>query len=240
MKGSATQPVKLARTGIEYPFMVQRPRHNDMCHTYEPIGPVVSPAIIEEHARIDAEKAYASTIGPNERIVYDCIEYPPAPSKKDAASGAADTTPYIDENDLVELQQEENPVDQRKYYPYGPPGQQSSFNPKVMKLNRYYTKLRPYYTKENEDDTTLIFESRFESGNLRRAQKIGDFEYNLFLRNDYNTTAYTQWYYFRITNIRKGVNYKFNIVNMLKPDSSFNHGLKPLVYSKKEGETNNG
>ena len=82
-------------------------------------------------------------------------------------------------------------MDQRKYYPYGPPGQSSTFNPKVMKINRYYSKLKPYYSLENEDDTTLIFESRFESGNLRRAQKIGDFEYNLYLRNDYNTTAYT-------------------------------------------------
>lgn len=215
--------------------MVTRPRFNDLCHTYEPIGPVNSQAVVEEYSRIEAEKSYNSNIGPNDRIVYDCIEFPPAP-KKDANNNA-DTTPYIDENDLVEIAQEENPVDQRKYYPYGPPGQQSNFNPKIMKINRYYTKLRPYYTKENDDDNTLIFESRFESGNLRRVQKIGDYEYNLFLRYDYNTTAYTQWYYFKVTNIRKGVNYKFNIVNMLKPDSSFNQGLKPLVYSKKEAET---
>ena len=71
-------------------------------------------------------------------------------------------------------------------------------NQKPPRLNRYYTKLRSYYLKENEDDDTLIFESRFESGNLRRAVKIGDFEYNLILKYDYNTTAYTQWFYFRI------------------------------------------
>ena len=35
-------------------------------------------------------------IGPNERIAYDLIEYPP--SKKDE-----DNTPYIDENDLIEI-----------------------------------------------------------------------------------------------------------------------------------------
>ena len=187
MKTNSSQPVKLPRTGTEFPFMVNRPRMNDLCHTYEPIGAVNGPAIVEEYSRIEGEKAYNSNIGPNDRIVYDHVEVPLAP-KKDG-SGNTDTTQYIDENDLVEIAQEENPVDQRKYYPYGPPGQQNNFNPKIMKLNRYYTKLRPYYTKENEDDTTLILESRFESGNLRRAQKIGDYEYNLYLRHDYNTTS---------------------------------------------------
>lgn len=38
-----------------------------------------------------------------------------------------------------------------------------------MKINRYYSNMRPYYTLEDESDSTLIFESRFESGNLRRA-----------------------------------------------------------------------
>ena len=58
-------------------------------------------------------------------------------------------------------------------------------------MNRYYSKLRPYYIKENDEDSTLIFESRFESGNLRRAVKIGENEYNLILKYDHNTTTYT-------------------------------------------------
>jgi len=61
----------------------------------------------------------------------------------------------------------------------------------VPKLNRYYNKLKTFYQKENEEDNTLIFESRFESGNLRRAVKIGENEYNLILKYDHNTTAYT-------------------------------------------------
>ena len=68
----------------------------------------------------------------------------------------------------------------------------------IPKVNRYYTKLRPFYTKESDDDHTLIFESRFESGNLRRAVKIGDYEYNLILKYDHNTTTFTQWFYFKI------------------------------------------
>lgn len=33
-------------------------------------------------------------------------------------------------------------------------------------------RLRPYYTPLGPDDTTLVFESRFESGNLRRAIQV--------------------------------------------------------------------
>ena len=86
------------------------------------------------------------------------------------------------------------------------------------RLNRYYEKLKPYYRVDynnleepkNESDKangqnarlpvdkTLIFESRFESGNLRKAMKVGEFEYELFLKNDYGTCSFTQWYYFRI------------------------------------------
>ena len=120
----------------------------------------------DELARIDAEKALSGNTLP-EKIVFDCIDYPPQ-SKKD------NDAPFIDENDLIELPPEENPVDHRKYYPYGPQGQANPLNQTVPKLNRYYGKLRPYYQKENDEDNTLIFESRFESGNLRRAVKIGD------------------------------------------------------------------
>lgn len=109
-------------------------------------------------------------------------------------------------------------------------------NNKTPKTNRYYQKLKTYYQKENEEDHTLIFESRFESGNLRRAVKIDDNEYNLILKYDYNTTTYTQWFYFRVTNTRKNLKYKFNFVNLIKPESSYNQGMKPLIYSKKEAE----
>ncbi len=42
------------------------------------------------------------------------------------------------------------------------------------RLNRYYEKLKPYYKLDPNDlsDKTLIFESRFESGNLKRAVKV--------------------------------------------------------------------
>lgn len=154
------------------------------------------------------------------------MDYPNAAAKKEG-----DNTPYIDENDLVELPPDENQVDHRKYYPYGPSGQSSTFNQKVPKINRYYTKLKTYYQKDNDDDNTLIFESRFESGNLKRANRISENEYNLILKYDYATTTYTQWFYFKVQNMKKGVTYKFNIVNLIKPESSYNQGMKPLFYS---------
>ncbi len=62
---------------------------------------------------------------------------------------------------------------------------------KGIKLNRYYEKLKPYYKLSDANDLTLQFESRFESGNLNRAVKISDTEYDLFLKTDYGTTGYT-------------------------------------------------
>lgn len=67
-----------------------------------------------------------------------------------------------------------------------------------MKINRFYQKLKPYYFKQEPSDKTLIFESRFESGNLRRAVQVGEYEYDLILKYDYGTNNYTQWYFFKV------------------------------------------
>ena len=77
----------------------------------------------------------------------------------------------------------------------------------------------------------LVFESRFESGNLRRAVQVASHEYDLILRPDLNTRGNTQWFYFAMRRMRPGVMYKFNILNNVKPDSLFNGGMQPLVYS---------
>lgn len=82
--------------------------------------------------------------------------------------------------------------------------------------------MKPYYIKQDDNDNTLIFESRFESGNLRRAVQVGDYEYDLILKYDYGTSCYTQWFYFKVANTKKDVTYKFNIINLIKPDSSYN------------------
>jgi len=73
---------------------------------------------------------------------------------------------------------------------------------------------------------------------LRKAVKINDSEYDLYLKNDYGTNGFTQWFFFRVQNTRKDKVYRFNIVNFMKPDSNYNQGMKPLVYSVKEAAEN--
>ena len=52
---------------------------------------------------------------------------------------------------------------------------------------RYFDRLSQYYNLKGATDTTLIFESRFESGNLHRATQINEFEYDLDLKFDHGT-----------------------------------------------------
>ncbi|XP_073901603.1 cytosolic carboxypeptidase 2 isoform X2 [Castor canadensis] len=90
----------------------------------------------------------------------------------------------------------------------------------------------PTVMLQGPEDNTLLFESRFESGNLQKAVKVGTYEYELTLRTDLYTNKHTQWFYFRVQNTRKDVTYRFTIVNLLKPKSLYAVGMKPLMYSE--------
>ena len=100
----------------------------------------------------------------------------------------------------------------------------------------YGVDVLPYYIPTSANDTTLIFEARFETGNLRRAIQILQFEYQVILQADWNTTSHTQWFFFSVANTRKDVEYKFMIINLMKPDSLYNSGMKPLFYSEKQAK----
>ncbi|CAF0791652.1 unnamed protein product [Rotaria sordida] len=89
----------------------------------------------------------------------------------------------------------------------------------------------------NNEDTTVLFESRFESGNLMKAVQVGEFEYELYLRYDLYTKRNTQWFYFRMQNIRVDKRYRFTIVNFFKPTSLYSCGMRPLMYSVYDAET---
>ncbi|NXL53773.1 CBPC2 carboxypeptidase, partial [Podilymbus podiceps] len=86
-------------------------------------------------------------------------------------------------------------------------------------------------------DTTLLFESRFESGNLQKAVKVGPFEYVLTLRPDLYTAKHTQWFYFRVQNTRRDHLYRFTIANLAKPKSLYGEGMCPLLYSQRDAES---
>ena len=50
----------------------------------------------------------------------------------------------------------------------------------------------PHYTLNIPNiQNVLIFNSRFENGNLRKVAKVSNIEYNLWLENDYNTKGHT-------------------------------------------------
>ena len=51
--------------------------------------------------------------------------------------------------------------------------------------SRYFDKLPDYYNLKTPADTTLIFESRFESGNLYKAWQVSEFEYDCELKYDH-------------------------------------------------------
>ena len=105
-------------------------------------------------------------------------------------------------------------------------------NNKYMRPKTVYNELKPYYTLKNKNDNTLIFESRFESGNLLCAFRTEDENsYQLYLQNDTNTTGYIQWFFFRVSNTKKGRKVNFNIINMLRKTCIYNHGLKIMTYS---------
>lgn len=81
----------------------------------------------------------------------------------------------------------------------------------------------------NHGLNTLVFESRFESGNLRRAIRVGEHEYCLLLRGDLKSIeearpaeqTFTQWFYFSVSNTRAKTKYIFHFTNCLKEQSLY-------------------
>ncbi|OQR96563.1 metalloprotease family M14B [Thraustotheca clavata] len=104
--------------------------------------------------------------------------------------------------------------------------------------------------KHTEVATTLCFNSVFESGNLLRGDRVryqnhptqeeSYQEYELYVHPDINNSAYRQWFYFQVTNMIPGIEYRFSIVNLAKSGALFQIGLQPVVYSEIQAEANIG
>lgn len=90
----------------------------------------------------------------------------------------------------------------------------------------------PQYTLVVPQDNTLKFESRFESGNLHKAVKVTENEYNLLIDYDTETQGHTQWYYFSVRPYKAGHSVRFNLINYMKFESLYSEGMMPLVYSQ--------
>lgn len=81
----------------------------------------------------------------------------------------------------------------------------------------------------------LVFDSKFESGNLDKVVKVGQDEYDLYMRVDANTQGYHQWYYFSVVSA-VAAEVTFNIVNFTKNESLYSQGMLPVVFSEKDAK----
>jgi hypothetical protein len=79
---------------------------------------------------------------------------------------------------------------ERKIYEFLPP----------FKKRKVHEKVKDLRIPNNEN--VIFFNSEFESGNLHRATRISEFEYNIQLEYDKNSRNYTQWYYFSCRNMK--------------------------------------
>ncbi|XP_031625666.1 cytosolic carboxypeptidase 6 isoform X2 [Contarinia nasturtii] len=77
----------------------------------------------------------------------------------------------------------------------------------------------------------LCFDAAFETGNLGRADLVGEFEYDLFLRPDTCNPRYRFWFNFTVDNTKQDQRVIFNIVNISKNRNLFKFGLTPIVKS---------
>ncbi|XP_042554452.1 cytosolic carboxypeptidase 4 [Dipodomys spectabilis] len=101
-------------------------------------------------------------------------------------------------------------------------------------INRVVFSLDEPWTLQDTTPGCLRFFSKFESGNLRKAIQVREFEYDLLTNADVNSSEHQQWFYFRVSGMRAAVPYRFNIINGEKLNSQFNYGMQPTLYSVKE------
>ena len=116
-----------------------------------------------------------------------------------------------------------------------------SYNDLTNLLNLKDPFIKDSYTKFKYKNYSerVFFDSNFESGNLRMAIKISEYEYDLILRPETNCIRNFQWFFFLFkenykhysnNNSNKSV-YKFNIINLTKKYISFNNDtVKILSY----------
>ncbi|KAM5176482.1 cytosolic carboxypeptidase 4 isoform 1-T1 [Callospermophilus lateralis] len=101
-------------------------------------------------------------------------------------------------------------------------------------INKVIFSLDEPWPLQDTASSCLRFFSKFESGNLRKAIQVREFEYDLLINADVNSCQYQQWFYFKVSGMRANIPYRFNIINCEKPNSQFNYGMQPTLYSVKE------
>ena len=113
---------------------------------------------------------------------------------------------------------------------------------KKYKDNKNETKLNISENINNigiPPEDIINFESNFECGNLQLVYLDEMNNYQLFLHNDTNTTGYSQWFFFRITNVKKNQKINLNIMNFQRKTTKYSNGLKIWYYSTKKNKEKN-
>ena len=83
-------------------------------------------------------------------------------------------------------------------------------------------------------DRTLIFDSKFESGNLSQVYQLSPDTYHCILEYDKNNAGSCQWFYFKMSNVRSDIKYNFFISGFHKNTGLFSSGSKIFWYSEKQ------
>ena len=96
---------------------------------------------------------------------------------------------------------------------------------------------------KKEKEAKIIFDSKFESGNLRMAIKLNseiENEYDLIIRKDYNYEKNYSWFFFSIESDRE-TDIKLNLLNFTKKKIMFDEKekIRILVYNKNDKWTRN-
>eukprot|EP00347_Sterkiella_histriomuscorum_P011037 403373989 len=102
--------------------------------------------------------------------------------------------------------------------------------PKRKVLNPEYDLYVP------DSESVILFNSRFDSGNLQQAIRQTEQEYVLYLDFDTNSQSHSQWYYFSCMGRKRGQTIRINIINLIKVDSLYNKGMQICTFSKKKFE----
>jgi len=96
---------------------------------------------------------------------------------------------------------------------------------------------------KKEKEAKIIFDSKFESANLRMAIKLNSEivnEYDLIIRKDYNYEKNYSWFFFSIESDRE-TDIKLNLLNFTKKKIMFDEKekIRILVYNKNDKWTRN-
>jgi len=95
--------------------------------------------------------------------------------------------------------------------------------------------LKTYYTPKGPDDNCLIFHDFGEGNNICKVLRSGEYKYDIIIHPNYHCKGFDQRFSFCISNTKAGSEYKFNIINLIKLESSITQGARPLMRSDKSG-----